>query len=58
MGFVITATNNRGATSTFWVPVSMIRQAYDSFDLQWDIACSKLLSRKPRGIDHHIKERL
>lgn len=58
MGFVLTATNARGVTSTFWVPASMIQQAYKSFDQDWVLECSKPMSRKPKNVQHHIKDRL
>lgn len=58
MGFVLTATNARGISSSFWVPASMVQKAYKSFDLDWKIDCSKLMSRKPNGVQHHIKDRI
>ena len=58
MGFILTATNIRGTYSTFWVPASLIQQAYKSFDLDWIIECSKIMSRKPKNVQFHIKDRL
>lgn len=58
MGFVLTATNTRGVVSTFWVPASMIQQAYKSFNEDWALECSKLMSRKPKTVQYHIKDRL
>ena len=58
MGIVLTATNSRGHTSTYWVPSSTIKRAYESFDSTWEVRSSAVLSRKPRNVQYHIKERL
>ena len=57
MGFVITATNERGRTSTFWVPSKKIAAAYASFGLSWKVT-SELYSRRPAWVQYHINERI
>lgn len=57
MGFVITATNERGTASTFWCPTKKIGEAYKSFPLSWTVT-SKHYSRRPAGVQYHINERL
>ena len=56
MGFVITATNERGTVSTFWCTAKKIGEAYKSFPLSWSVT-SKQYSRRPAGVQYHINER-
>jgi len=57
MGFVITAKNERGTSSTFWCPAEKIGEAYKSFPLTWNLT-SKQYTRRPPGVQYHINERL